>query len=142
MDNPEFIELRNRFLFGLFIAIIVVICGILLFSKKFGDGNSSTLKAIYNNKTFLLFIVDSKNCTDCLEYKKLLDSSDVDYIEYNIYKAKDLEEVCFRLQIKQDNLKAPSLIYIEDGKKVGSVLGISSALEMNGFLENYKFIEG
>ncbi len=140
MNNPEFIELRNRFLFGLFIASIVVGAGILLFSQKFGDMRSDALEDINSDKTFLLFVMNSKNCDSCDRIADKLDNLGVSYVKYNLYRPKDLDDVCFKLGITKENLKAPSLIYIKDGDKVGSLLNVSSDEMIESFLENYHFI--
>lgn len=140
MDNPEFIELRNRFLFGLLIAAIVVFVGILLFSQKFGDMRSDALENINSKKTFLLFVVDSKNCSNCTTIGKELDNLNVRYVKYNLYRSKDFDDLCFKLRINQDHLKAPSLIYIKDGNKVGSIFNISNEEVVSQFLSNYDLI--
>lgn len=140
MNNPEFIELRNRFLFGLFIATIVVLAGVLLFSQKFGDMRSDALEEINSKKTFLLFVVDSKNCSNCPAISNQLNNLNVHYTKYNLYRSRDLDDVCFKLGISKDNLKAPSLVYIEEGSKVGSILNISSDDVVEKFLDNYDLI--
>ena len=142
LDNPEFIELAKRFLFGLLIATIVVIAGILLFWRKFGDMRSNALEEINSNNTFLLLVVDTKNCDTCRGISGRLDTYDVDYIKYNIYRAKDLDDICFKLGISKNNFIAPSLIYIKDGDKIGSILGINNDLEIDAFLKSYGFISG
>lgn len=140
MDNPEFIQLRNRFFFGLFVAAIVVFAGILLFSRKFGDMRSEALEAVNSDKTFLLFVVDSKNCHNCSSIGNSLDNLVDDYIQYDIYRSKDLDDLCFKLGIEKNHLKAPSLIYVENGEKVGSIFNVSNDKVVEEFLRNYGFI--
>lgn len=140
MDSPEFIELTKKFLFGLLIAVIIVCFGIILFSKKFGDMRSNALEEINRNETFLLFVTDSKNCDSCDNISEKLDSYGLSYIEYNIYRARDFEDICFKLGISKSNFKAPSLIYIKDGNKIGSILDISNDEQLSGFLKSYNFI--
>ncbi len=141
MDNPEFIELRNKFLFGLFIATIIVIAGVLLFTKKFGDKRSTALEQINKNETFLLLVVDSKNCNNCRDLKSKLNSLNINYIQYDIHKSSDLDDICYKLGINKNNFTAPSLIFIKDGDKEASILDISNTEEMEIFLNSYGFID-
>lgn len=140
MNNPEFIELRNRFLFGLLIATIVVGAGVLLFSQKFGNMRSDALKNINSNNTFLLFVTNSKDCDNCDIIADKLEDLEIDYVKYNLYRSKDLDDICLKLGINKEHLKAPSLIYIKEGEKVGSLLNVSNDETVEQFLKSYNFI--
>lgn len=138
MDNPEFIELRNRFLFGLLIAAIIVIAGVTLFTNAFLPKRSSVITMINKNETFLLLIVNSNSCSNCREVEKRLKGINNSYEKYDIYNLKDLNSICSSLDIESSNLKVPSLIYIEDGKKTHSIMGISNLEDIDLFISNIK----
>ena len=69
MRDPEFIELKNRFLFGVGIVILFAIPIMIFLVKTYGT--SSVLNKINDDETFTI-LVTAKSCDNCNLVKDIL----------------------------------------------------------------------
>ena len=64
----------------------------------------------------------------------LLKNLDVEYIEYDLSKARDKALVIKKIGVKESTLIAPSLVYVKKGVSMINLLNISSEEEIDGFI--------
>jgi len=137
MKDPEFIALRNKFLMGLGFVIIVTIPLLFLLINKFGDTRSSVLKSFYAKDTFVIYLNNSKECNFCKVVMNKLDSDQVNYFSYDISKEKDYKEVLYKLEISENALDIPGVVFVVEGKVYSNLLGIDDINLLDSFLETY-----
>lgn len=137
MDSDEFIELKNRFLLGLLVAVIVAFLLILFFANKFGFRDSKILKAINQNKTFFLLLIDSDECSQCSNYLEKLEDSDVKYYKYDVSIKADYDEFLEKVELTDEMIECPGIIYIEKGEMVANIMGIDDESIFSDFVERY-----
>ncbi len=136
MRNPEVIEFRNRILLSLFLILVISIIIIFFVINRFGGNKSDFLKVLYNDDTALVLLLDSKNCDYCSNVKKILDERNLKYIIYDTYKEQDEDAVFFKLEISQNKILLPALIYVENGKMRYSIDNINDDEIVNNFLDS------
>ena len=78
MRDPEFIELRNRFLFGLLISIFIGGLLFLFFYRSYKVQGNDIYKSI--NKDKVIVFVEDNNCSKCVEVHHLLDTNKYKYV--------------------------------------------------------------
>lgn len=134
--DPEYIELRNKFLLGFSIVAIFAVAIILLFVNKFGFGTTID-KKINKNETFVVFVTQDK-CNNCDKVKEILNNRNVEYEELT-YGSNDTDRFYEKYSVTKT--EAPSVIYIRKGKIYSSMFTITNFEELELFLENYKLIK-
>lgn len=132
--DQEFIELRNRFIVGLLVALAIGALCLLVLFRKFVFGSSTTRKII-TDKTFVIF-VDNNDCTNCNEIKNYLDKEGVSY-DVLMEGTKDTENIFDSYNILYDESISPAVIYVEKGEMVANLVNINSTEELSLFIENY-----
>lgn len=135
--DPELILLRNRFLLGLGVALIFAIPIALLFFNRFRSTYSDVYSAFRRQESFIIFMTDSSNCSNCSAIEQLLKEQEVAYYSYDISKEKDYDDVQRRIGITSSALKPPAIIYIQEGQMEANLLNISKEQDALLFLENY-----
>lgn len=135
MKDPEFIELRNKFLLALLVALIFSVPIFFIFKNKLVSNNSIEDK-INNNKNIVLYIVED-NCINCNKIKKYLDSNK---IKYNmIYKnSNDYQKTMNTMGVNKEKIISPAIMYIEETKLKSYIVDIKSEKEAEEFINNYK----
>ena len=113
MNDPELIELRNKFLLGIVIAVVFCTPLFIFMNKSFGSNESKIYKMMKQRDSFVVFTYDKK-CDTCDGVRKMLDENNLPYFELNIDKAKDLDKILKWLKINED-VVSPGLIYVKDG---------------------------
>lgn len=136
MDDPEFIELRKKFTFGILIALVFVLPVLFIFINRYNDFNSNVLGAFRKDDSFLIFFTNSSNCDNCEKVKKVLEEKDINYYEYDINYGKDYDEVLLKLGLSKEVVEIPGLVYVKDKKMRANVMGLDSAKVLNKFLAN------
>ena len=125
MDNEEFIELRNKFLLGVVVSLIIVIPFLFLFINRYTGVKSSVYKAYKSNETFVVLITNTEKKSECQKIKKILKDSDVSYLEYNLDK----------------EIQVPALFYVKDGKTVMYTLEVTGEEKVSSFISSTKQIK-
>ena len=118
MKDPEFIQLKNRFLFGLLIALLMGSILIFVAYKSFIGTNSKAYNYINRNNKSIILVIDNK-CKNCDEIKNVLDNNKYKYYLYNRSKdySNNIESI---LNIDNLGIEIPALIYLEN-KRVSSL---------------------
>ncbi len=119
--NEELIELRNRFLFGLGVALVFTIPMLFVFINKFGDKPSKVLEYINNDESMVLFIVE-EDCKNCSKTENILKENSVPYTKINRDRESKYEEILKRINIPKSDIEAPSIIYLKDGELHSSLI--------------------
>lgn len=140
MRDMEFIEFRNKIVISIVVLIIFAIPFLLFISNKFLKEDSPVIKAINKSETLLIFI-EEESCKSCDTINNRLKEYNVEYFNLNIDKNADYKRVLHKLKIPSKNIKAPTLIYVEEGSLYAELVDIQSEEEFTGFLRNYGFIE-
>ena len=134
--DKEYIELRNRFLIGLFFACIFG-AGIIMFfvnRVSIGGGISSKIK---NKESFVIY-VDSNNCGDtCEDVKKILDDNNITY-EHLEYSSQQAQNFFKKYKVVDDGHVVPAVFYVKKGKVYSSMYDIRNTEEFELFIKNYK----
>lgn len=134
--DKEYIELRNRFLIGLFIAIVFGTGLILFFTNRLSIGGKDISSKLKQKDTFVIF-VESNKCDNCKDIQKILDDNRITYesLDANTQEAKNFFE---KYKIVDDGHFVPAVIYVKKGKVYSSMYNIKNMEEFNLFLKNYK----
>lgn len=136
MNDPEFIELRNRFLKGIIVVILFVVPLTIFIVKKFNVEESKVIKSIDEKEDIVLFITDGR-CTTCKEIEKILDNIKVKYTLINMDSDRNFKTMLKRLDITTTDIDVPTLIYVEEGKVNSILVSIKTEEEITTFVENY-----
>ena len=118
------------------IVVILVTTMIVLFMKKHFD-DAAIIKNIDKKESMLIYVTDD-NCSDCLRVEDILDDNKVNYNIMNKDKNKDYKKVIKKLQIEESDLPTPALIYVSEGVKYATLVGISDMDELNYFIKYYE----
>lgn len=137
MKDPEFIQLRNRFLFAILIAVIFSVPLIIFLSKNFSDTN--VLLRVRKKETFVI-LIENKKCRLCEKVADLLDDNSVDYVRLNRDKNKDYDKILKNLDLINKREEYPIVVYISDGKMVANLFNITGVKEVDEFIKNYNLI--
>lgn len=137
MRDEEFRKLSKRFFISMFFVLIFIIPFTIALITKFGVNNTDIEKSIRNKETILLFIT-KKNCSRCIEIKNELEKNNILYAELNIDKTtiNDYQRILRRIKISENDVIAPTLIYIEDGELISSLVDIKEKNDLLSYIEN------
>lgn len=138
MRDPEFIQLRNRFLMALGIALIFTIPMILFVVNKFNEKPSKVIESINKKENIIVFVTE-ENCPSCLNSKNILKENNVSFYELNKDTNKNNYEVILRkISMSTSDITPPTLIYIEEGKLSSSLVNPNEK-ELKSYLDYNKF---
>lgn len=137
MKNEEFRKLSKRFFISTFFVLLFIIPFTIALITKFGVNNTDIEKSIKNKETILLLIT-KKNCSRCIEIKNELEKNNRLYAELNIDKTtiNDYQRILRRIKISENDVIAPTLIYIEDGELISSLVDIKEKNDLLSYIEN------
>lgn len=136
MKDEEFVELKRRFLLGLFIALIIVIPILIILFLKFDEKKSTIIKKIDNKETFFLF-VENNSCKNCQNFRKILNNEHIDYIVLK-ENTKEYDKILDKISISNDDIIFPTIIYIKEGKHYANLPNITNKKDLEEFINNYK----
>ena len=132
MRDPEFIQLRNRFLFGVGLVILFMIPITIFLVKTYGV--SSVLTKVNRKETFTI-VVTSKNCDNCKLVYDILKDNDVKFVKINSSTNKNYEEIMQKLNIVNKREEFPVIIYVKDGVMQANLFSINSEKMVLDFIE-------
>mgnify|MGYP003549528394 CR=1 FL=1 len=133
MANEELIELRNKLILGVSVALVITVPFLFFFITRYSNIKSKVYKAYRAEKTFVIYVTDSFFFL-CSMVKNKLKNLDVEYIEYDLSKARDKDLVIKKIGVKESTLIAPSLVNVKPGVTLINLLNISSAEDVDGFI--------
>lgn len=135
MKDPEFIQLKNRFLLGVVISLCLAVPLMLFLIKSYGG--SSALDKLNKKDEFVLLITSNK-CSECKSVEKILDNKDVKITKMNVSTTKDSAEVMRRLGISNTREVYPIVVYVKDGKMIANLYVEKNESDVEKFLEFHK----
>ena len=134
MKDREFIELRNRFLLGLFVAFIVVIPLFIVLVIKL-DQTRPKIKSRLKSKESFYILVESRKCENCKAVESILKDRKLDYEKINMEK-EEYEEMLEILHSMSLQVSPPAILFIQDGIMVDQLTKISGNSELEEFINN------
>lgn len=133
MKDPEFIDLKNRFLKGLGIIILFLIPSFFVIRNKLLVPTSSILKVIREEESSFVFVTRNK-CKECKKAEKII-KKEIEYLVLNQDTDNNYQRILRKLNLTSEEITPPSIIYIEEGK-VKSILVINDEEELELYIEN------
>ena len=140
MRNPEFIEMRNRFILGMVVLILFGIPFLIFITRKFMVETSPIIKGIDNEETMLVY-VEKANCDNCKEVETMLKSYGIKYNKINSSGDRNYGQILNKLAITTTDIDEPTLLYIEDGKFYAALVSIQTEEQLTSFLISYGYID-
>lgn len=138
MKDPEFIMLRNRFLFGLLVVLVFSIPLFFIFYNRFDV--SPKLTRIIEKENEVLFLVIENDCSSCQKVEKELKKKKVKYYKLHRLKERKYSSLLEQLNLSESDITPPTIIYIKD-KKVVSTLVQKEIAEVDEFIDYYQLGE-
>ena len=132
MRDPEFIELKNRFLFGVGIVILYQIPIMIFLVKTYGT--SSVLNKINKDETFTI-LVTANSCDNCNLVKDILKDNNVKFVKLNSSTNKNYEEIMKKFKLENKREEYPVLIYVKDGEMQANLFSIDTKEKVEDFIE-------
>ena len=134
MNDPELIELRNKFLLGILVAVVFCVPIIVFMSKNMVTNDSDIYSYVKSRETFIIF-VEEKRCSACDDVRQILDNKNVSYYVMDIDKTKDYLNILKRLNLSEDVVTRPGIIYVDEGKLYSYLFDIESDEQVNNYIE-------
>lgn len=132
MRDPEFVELRNKFFFGMLVVIIFAVPIMIFLIKTYGSSN--VLTKIEKDES-LIILVTSKDCDNCSLVNDILKDNDIKFSKLNSSTNKDYSEIMKKLDIENKREEFPILVYVEDGEMKANLFSIDSKEKVEDFIE-------
>lgn len=125
MKDPEFIQLRNRFLIALLVTLIFTIPMLFFVINRFSVKPSKIIRSV-NNKEDVVVLVTENNCSKCEKTSKILKDNKVKYIEINrSIENNNYETILKKIEMSKDDILPPTIIYIKKGTLDSSLVPAS-----------------
>ena len=139
MRDKEFIELRNKFFLGLFIAIIFIVPISIFLKNKLYITDPDIIKGI-DKRNNMIILITNEDCSYCSKVRKELDNLNVNYYLLNSDRERSYETILMKLNLTDSDIIYPSLVYIEEGKVVSTLVDIKDIKDVDTYLENYNLL--
>lgn len=137
MEDEAFIELKNKFLIGLVVALIFIIPLVIFFYRNIPSTESTITKSIDKKKDIIVLITDSKHS----KYKNIMNQVNIKKITIDKYKDSEYLDLLDKLDIAEKDIVIPTVIYIKKGKQYATLINIKKEEELQEFLNEYEVIE-
>lgn len=119
-------------------AIVLIILFLLLFGyvilHRFGGANSSIENNIKDEKDMVILVHKSK-CNTCFDIKTTLLKHVIFYNTINSDNDKRYQSILKKLELTEQDIKEPTIIYVEKGKVVSLLVDIKNVDDLESFLE-------
>ena len=136
MRDPEFILLRNRFLIGLGICIVLFTPLYMFLHNKLLGEDSKVLERIEQQDSFLI-IITSRDCNNCREIEKEIKQQGLDYQKITREKDSNYKRIMYQLDLNENDIEPPTIIYIDNGKVITTLTDIKEKEEITTFVESF-----
>lgn len=140
MRDPEFIELKNRFLIGLLVSLFIGVLLFLFYYRSYNFRDGDIYIQIKNSDKILVFVEDN-DCIKCRDIKKALDDSKNKYIVYNRDEEDYKEELDLLLNLDKYDIDVPGLVYLEKGIVVAFSSDVEDNSDLKDFIKHYGVIK-
>ncbi len=135
MKDPEFILLRNRFLLGIGICMVLLIPFFLFFFVKLNQDDSKVVQMIKQKETFFLLITDKNTPSS---YKKEVKKNGLRYEFLSSENNQYYTSLLRTLDIPKTDVITPSMMYIQEGELKSTLNDISKKEDISIFINNFK----
>ena len=134
-DDEELMSLFQRLGKGIIILIIFTILMIIFLVRKFYLNETKLIKDI-NEEKDIYILVDDNSCRNCKEIKRILKDYNISYYEINTDKDNDYKNMLNTLEITENEIDIPTILYISKGKFSSSIVDVKDEDVINTFIEN------
>ena len=135
MKDPEFIELRNKFLIGLGVVLLFCIPLFIFIFRNFNNEKSDISKELKEDKSVLIFI-ESNDCSKCSLINDALKEYGLKYYILNSDRSSEYEEIITSLDLDKNVVVAPAVIYVQNGEMYSNIVDINNVDELDDFMKN------
>lgn len=135
MKDPEFILLKNRTILAVAVCIILLTPFFLFFFNKLNQDDSKLIREIRKKKTVYIYI-NNQYTSD--KYHKALKEENLHYYRINKDKSRDYEKIIRTLDITDNDVVPPSVIYIKEGQLISILNNVQKEEDIKTFLENHQ----
>lgn len=135
MKDPEFIEMRNKFLISLLIVSIFAALFIVFLFKLIGT-NSNVDNKVLQNKDVLVLVVDNK-CARCDAVKEVLKENNIKYSILDRYKDNKTKYIYQKIGL-DDEITTPCILSIKKGKLDSYLDNIDDQTVLEEYLNSLK----
>lgn len=136
MKDPEFMELKRRFLLGIGIIVLFAIPSFFIIHNKLLTPQSTILEKIQKEESITLLIIQKK-CADCKEVQKQLKKAKIDYLSLNQDTDKNYQKILRVLNINPKEIHPPTIVRIQEGKTT-SIFQDMDEEELELYIKNYQ----
>ena len=136
LNDPEVIELRNRIVLGIVIALIFVVPFTFFFINKLTEKDTKIVKRIKNGESMII-LVSNKEVSNEVEIDDILSEVKIKYYKVTDQSNKDYESLLKTINMPSTDIVPPTVIYIKDGNLTASLVDIKNISDLILFLENY-----
>jgi glutaredoxin len=123
------------------IIIIVIVIGFIIRHNNSLVG-TKIMTSLNKNETFVIYLNNSNSskCSKCATIKKILDDNKVDYYDYYKDKETNYSIMLKKLDIDENVISPPAIIYVKDGNMYANIIAISGTKDkdITNFLQTYK----
>ena len=130
MNDPEFIEMRNKFLISLLIVGVFATLFIVFLFRLVGT-NSNVDNKVLQKKDILVLVVDNK-CARCDAVKEVLKENDIKYSILDRYK-----DIYQKIGL-DDEITTPCILSIKKGKLDSYLDNIDDQTVLEEYLNSLK----
>lgn len=134
--NEELIELRNRLLIGIAVALVFCIPFLFIFINKFGYKPSKVLESL-NEESKMVLLITGEECDNCRNTENILKENDVKYSLLNKDREIKYKEILRKIEVTESDVIVPTVIYIDEGK-IYSSLAEPNVDELLSFIDFYE----
>ena len=132
MKDPEFIQLKNRFLTGVFIVILFSVPLFIFMYKTYLSSDAMTM--ISKDKTFVMLVV-SNDCEKCDLVKDILKERNINVVKVNKDTNKDYDNIMLKMGITNKKEQFPIIVYVENGEMKANLLNVTTEKMIDEFIE-------
>ncbi len=133
--DPEYKKYRNRFLLGLFLAIVFSLLMIVIIYRMYGF-TKNVQNDISKNNTYVIYLY-SKDCKNCKEIESILNKNSTDYQKINS-KSSTADDLYKEYNITSTDEIESGILYFQKGKMYSNLFNINDLEELQNFIDYYK----
>lgn len=138
--DEDLIALKKRIITGILVGIAIVMPAIFCFWYRFSHDVKSAYYRIRREDSFVLFLYDSNNCSNCRTLKNDIKNRSLDYVFFDVTDTDQYEILKQEIRL-YDDIKYPVIIYIDEGEVSLFKENISNSSEIDDFLEDLSLVE-
>ena len=133
--DMEIRDLRNKIFLGIFIFIIFFIPALAIFMTKFGAVDTNVISKIDKKETFVILFT-KEDCEYCSDTKSILKDNKIKYEEVKTDSERYYDTIIHKLDISENDIVEPTIMYIEEGSLKTSLVNINSQDVLETYLDN------